>query len=268
MKKQITLEEILDPVGKSLFFSKYWGKKHLILRRNKFKDLYTWEDLSSHVNKYPHIKGLQILDYDDKGDRWCLDKHKALKQPFFKKSKIVDLWWKGKSIVIPFAEYSSKKLVDMCFEFERYFGHGQCNVYASPSKGSKSFPAHCDKTENFLFHQEGKVKWTIYKEFAPDKPKTIIDEFVLDAGDLLYIPQYQFHKVDTVGPRILCSIHFKNKKEQSLDKFKITSIKQNVREKWWNLNPTVTKTKKVVINRRFPMTSQTWKRPYFKHNQK
>ena len=102
MKKQITLEEILDPVGKSLFFSKYWGKKHLILRRNKFKDLYTWNDLSSHVNKYPHIKGLQILDYDDKGDRWCLDKHKELKQPFFKKSKIVDLWWKGKSIVIPF----------------------------------------------------------------------------------------------------------------------------------------------------------------------
>ena len=29
------------------------------------------------------------------------------------------------------------------------------------------------------------------------------------------------------------------------------------------------KTKKqVIINRRFPMSSQNWKRPYFKHNQK
>ena len=40
MNKQITLEDILDPISPKVFFSEYWGKKHLIIRRNKFKDLF------------------------------------------------------------------------------------------------------------------------------------------------------------------------------------------------------------------------------------
>lgn len=271
MEKQITLKEILDPISVDLFFKEYWGKKHLVIRRNKFKDLFHWGHLTKYINRYPHIPHLQILDYDDKDNRWCLDKRRKgkLKGPMFTKHGIHSLWKKGKSMVIPFASYESKQLVDLLFEFEKYFKRGQVNVYASPSAGSKSFPAHGDQTDNFLFHQYGKVKWTMYKESIPDKPETIIDEFVLDAGDLLYIPSYQYHKVDTVGPRILCSIHFSNKDKQTLENFKVTDDKDNKRDKWIDMSDVLEKPKKqVIINRRFPMSSQNWKRPYFKHNQK
>ena len=75
MNKKITIKEILDPVSPQVFFKEYWNKKHLILRRNKFKDLFTWNDFNKYLNQYPNMKGLQILNYRLDGDgRWCLDK--------------------------------------------------------------------------------------------------------------------------------------------------------------------------------------------------
>ena len=92
-------------------------------------------------------------------------------------------------------------------------------------------------------------------------PGFFIDEFILTPGDLLYIPSYQYHKVDTIGPRILISIHFKNKKEQSLDKFKITTINQNNRPKWYDWSPVKQKINKSTPARR--MNKARWSKPYF-----
>jgi mannose-6-phosphate isomerase-like protein (cupin superfamily) len=236
---KITLDNILDPINPKIFFMEYWNKKHLILRRNKFKSLYTWADFDKYLNQYPGIKGLQIVNQHPDHEKWCLDKVRTgkLKLPMLSKQEVYDEWNKGKTFVIPFAEYQKKELVDICFEFEKYFEAGQANVYCSPKAESKSFPAHSDNTENFLFHTEGKVKWKIYKEFAPNKPKEILDEFILEAGDLLYIPQYQYHEVETIGPRILISVHFRNKPKQSLDHFKITPMEKNRRKKWYNWIP-------------------------------
>jgi|TARA_Y100000034_G_scaffold129214_1_gene185264 hypothetical protein len=236
---KITIDEILDPISPKVFFMEYWNKKHLVIRRNKFKSLYTWVDFNKHLNQYPGIKGLQIVDQHPDHEKWCLDKVRTgkLKLPMLNKQQVYDEWKKGKTFVIPFAEYQKKELVDICFEFEKYFNRGQANVYCSPKAESKSFPAHSDNTENFLFHTEGKVKWKIYKEFAPGKPKEILDEFILEAGDLLYIPQYQFHEVVTIGPRILISVHFSNKPKQSLSGFKVTPIEKNKRKKWYDWIP-------------------------------
>jgi len=265
---KVTLEEILDPINPKIFFTKYWNKKHLVIRRNKFKDLFTWNDFSNYLNQYPNVKSLQIIDFDKDNERWCLDKIKKgkLKLPMLSKQKVYDLWSKDKkSFVLPLAEYQKKEFVDICFELEKYFESGTANVYASPSKGSKSFPAHADNTENFLFHTEGKVKWKIYKEFSPNKPKEIIDEFILEAGDLLYIPQYQYHEVETVGPRMLISIHFKNKPSQTLDNFQVTRLDKNKRPKWYNWNPGGKINKELYqhdISRGFRMNSPTWKKKY------
>ena len=265
MNKKITLEDVLDPISPKVFFNKYWGKKHLVIRRNTFQKLYTWQDFSNNLNMYPDIKGLQIVNQNEEGDgRWCLDKVRkgTLKLPMLNKGAVYKLWNEGKSIVLPFAEYQKKDLVNICIEFEKYFHKGQANVYASPKAGSKSFPPHSDGTENFLFQQEGKQKWTIYKEFAPSKPKEILDEFVLEAGDLLYIPQYQYHKVDTLGPRLMISIHFTNKPKQSIKNFQISKPNVINRDPWVNWAPKPPKKKKFQPQRR--MVSDTWKKKYFK----
>ena len=211
------------------------------------------------MNQYPAMKGMQILDYRKEGDgRWCLDKVRKgqLKLPMLSKRDVYHQWNNGKSIVLPFAEYQNKDMVDICHEFERYFRNGQSNIYCSPRANSKSFPAHSDQTENFLFHTEGKVKWTIYKEFAPAKPNEILEEVILEAGDFLYIPQYQYHKVDTVGPRILISVHFANKDKQCLSNFKIGRLGDTNRSKWYNWTPRdKTNGKKLPL---FPRRQKGW----------
>ena len=37
---RITIEQILDPITPEKFFKEYWNKKHLVIRRNNFKNLY------------------------------------------------------------------------------------------------------------------------------------------------------------------------------------------------------------------------------------
>ena len=60
---------------------------------DKSKEL-TWNDLDNHLNLYPRINDLQILDYDGKNTRWCLDKVRSgkLKLPMLNKSKLFELW--------------------------------------------------------------------------------------------------------------------------------------------------------------------------------
>ena len=224
-------KQLIDPMTIQEFFTKYWGKEHFVIKAQCgactewMKNLYTWDDFNKYVNQYPYIRGLQILNYDGKDGRFCLDKVRAkkLNQPFFKKNEIYDFWKQGKSFVIPMAEYQKEELVKVCHDIEMYFGMGCANVYCSPGGGSKSFPPHADSTENFLLHNYGKTKWTMYKEFAPAKPKTIIAEYELEPGDLLYIPIGQYHKAESMTPRISTSVHFHNKKNQSIKHFKINS---------------------------------------------
>ena len=260
----VSIEQILDPISVKDFFQNYWKKQHLIIRRNKFKNIYSFKHLNSYLNRYPYVRGLQIIDYTDKGDgRWCLDKVMTgkLKLPKLKRSDVFKLWKEeGKTFVIPFAENENKYLNDIVQELEKYFEYGQANVYASPKAMSKSFPPHADGTENFLFHTEGKTKWTMYS----DKGKTILDEFTLDAGDLLYIPIGMYHKVETVGPRVLVSIHFKNKPKQTLEKFVIKSTSN--REQWYDWVPQGFYDKKVIKRNHRLMQSSTWKKPYFNWN--
>ena len=121
---KITIEEILDPISPRKFFNEYWNKKHLVIRRNKFKNLYTWNHFDRYMNMYPKINNLQILDYDNKDTRWCLDKIRSgkLKQPYFNKEGIWKLFnEKKKSFVIPFAEYQNEDLVKINFVLEKYF---------------------------------------------------------------------------------------------------------------------------------------------------
>ena len=281
-RKRITLENILDPVSPKVFFNKYWGKKHLVIRRNTFRNLYSWQDFSRNLNMYPDMKGLQIIDWKDGNGydkkekllgRWCLDKVKKgeSKNPMLSKREIWHEWAKNnKSFVLPFCEYQKEQLVEICHAFEQYFGIGQANVYASPNKDSKSFEAHADKTDNFLFHTEGETKWRIYEGFAPSDKGKILDEFVLTPGDLLYIPQWQYHEVKTIGPRILLSIHFPNKKNQTLDNFKVTEWGVLRSRKWYNWTPTrffdnqgarIEENNKV--DPKWRTNSPTWKERYF-----
>ena len=46
----VTINEILDPIDVGTFFKEYWKKKHLVVRRNKFKNLFNFKLLDTYLN--------------------------------------------------------------------------------------------------------------------------------------------------------------------------------------------------------------------------
>jgi len=252
-KKRITFEKFIEPLTLDEFYKHYYQKKHFVIKadENRFKHVYQWKDFNNYLNGYPRNVGdLQIIDYDDKGHKYCYDKFKkgaksnGHKQSYLSKKQVFDLWKAGKSFILPLQEYQKKELVDICSACEIHYGSGQANLYCSPVADSKSFPSHADSTDNYLVHVEGKVKWTLYNEFGQnrtldntgggvsqkewDREMTIMNQYELEAGDLLYIPKYQYHEAVAMGPRISISIHFHDKKEGQPQEF------GGLREKWYN----------------------------------
>ena len=54
----------------------------------------------------------------------------------------------------------------------------------------------------------------------------------LDDGDLLYIPRKQYHKVDTLSPRISISYHFREPYEGNK-----SHSETGARSNWYNWKP-------------------------------
>lgn len=207
-------EELIRAVGVDNFYEKYKGKRHFVIKSKtpKFKNYFSWHEFDNYLNQinigsWDRTPQLQIVT--DKG-RWCKKKDPNPKT----RKEIYDLWNTGSSFILTLSEFLNETLWNQCKEFEKHYGVGQANIYCSKMKDAKVFPIHADSTDNFLFHVRGNVKWFIYNEFhhkgTPYRPQsaTLKETFILEEGDLLYIPKGLYHRVETLGPRISISFHF------------------------------------------------------------
>lgn len=216
------------------FYLKHKGKKYFYVKRkdNPFADYFSWDEFDNYLNQinigtWDRTPQLQVVLPD--GNKWCKKKDPEKKS----RKEIFELWNNGCSFVLTLSEFLNKNLWNQCREFEKNYGIGQSNIYCSKRKEAHCFPIHADSTDNFLFHVSGKIRWYIYKEFhrkgEPYRPEsaTIEEVFELDDGDLLYIPKGQYHKVETLSPRISISFHFTDWSEG----------KPYKRNNWYNWKP-------------------------------
>ena len=204
-------------MGVDKFYEEYKGKKHFIIKsKTRFKDYFSWHEFDNYLNQikigqWDRTPQLQVVD--DKGGKWC----KKKSEPKKSREELLEMWKNGHSFILTISEFLNKQMWRQCQEFEKHYGVGQANIYCSNQKHAKTFSIHADSTDNFLFHVRGKIRWYIYKEFhnkgMPYRPDstTLLDSFVLDEGDLLYIPKGQFHRVETLSPRISISFHFQER---------------------------------------------------------
>jgi ribosomal protein L16 Arg81 hydroxylase len=85
----------------------------------------------------------------------------------------------------------------------------QVNVYLTPP-GGQGFTAHYDTHDVFVAQMHGRKRWRVYeppielplrsqtyRSLNLDGPVAIIDEFDLEAGDLLYLPRGHVHEAFT-----------------------------------------------------------------------
>tara|TARA_R110002153_G_scaffold196733_2_gene350131 strand:- start:453 stop:1202 length:750 start_codon:yes stop_codon:yes gene_type:complete len=237
----LSLDKLLSPIGIKRFMEEYKGKKHFIIKSkdNIFKDHFTWEEFENYLNQYniqawDRTPQLQIVLPN--GRKWCKKKSPEKKT----REQILKLWRTGSSFIITLSEFLNETMWKQTQEFEKFYGIGCANIYCSNNKEAKTFNIHADSTDNFLFHVSGKIRWYIYNEFAPEgqhDPRnhndfTIMETVDLDDGDLLYIPRKQYHKVDTLSPRISISYHFR----EPYDGWKSHS-ETGSRSNWYNWKP-------------------------------
>ena len=89
-----------------------------ILKKNIFKDYYSWKEADEYLNSYglsghDRFPQCQIIDYET-GRKYChrKAKYKLQKEDIFKK------WKEGSTFVLSLSEFLNKKLWKQCEHFE------------------------------------------------------------------------------------------------------------------------------------------------------
>lgn len=124
---------------------------------------------------------------------------------------VLDLFRQGRTIVLPQLHYADGKLFAFCLALEREFGaRVQTNIYLTPRESS-GFGIHYDDHDVIVLQVSGRKKWEIYGRGAHlpyrgekfdrrrDSPGDLIEEFVLEPGQSLYVPRGLMHRAQTVS---------------------------------------------------------------------
>ena len=123
--------------------------------------------------------------------------------------KVENYLKKGASLVLNDLVYLSKEIEKLANDLQSITnGRCQANLYFS-MQSHQAFAPHFDTHDVFALHCEGEKLWNIYENFEKDpinhplykqelsdkteKPGKIIDQVLLNPGDLLYLPRCQFH---------------------------------------------------------------------------
>lgn len=210
---QYGLDWLLQPTELEVFFTEYWEKRPLTLFRGDegyFRHLLSLEDmdhiLSSHDLRHPSLQLVKnsapvappryTTEVDVKG---------------VPVGGVVDLvkmfaeYQQGATITLDQLHRSWTPLARLCASMERFFSHPtQTNVYLTPA-GAQGFNAHYDTHDVFILQTAGSKRWRLYGSpmqlplpnnpypYPGPDPGQPTADFVLRAGDVLYLPRGYVH---------------------------------------------------------------------------
>lgn len=211
-----SLEWLIHPVSKELFFEQYWEKRPLVIKRRQpdyFGELLSLDEIDRVITtldiRHPTItlknanREVAADDYTLSGG--CLDV-----------AKVYQMFADGSTIALAFLDTTVPSLALFCRSLESEFSFPlQTNAYLTPANATGA-KYHYDTHDVFVLQVANSKRWTIYgapielplrdQEFdrsihergAPSM------NFELDAGDLAYIPRGIVHDASS-GEH--CSLH-------------------------------------------------------------
>ncbi len=201
---QPSLEWLIDPTDKQLFFESYWEKQPLIVNRNQpdyFSPLLTLDEIDRVITtldrRYPDIC-LKNASRDVSGSEYTVGDSLDV-------AKVYRLFAEGSTITLAFLHTVLPKFAFFCRGLEKEFSFPcQANVYLTPASAQGAKP-HYDTHDVFVLQVTGSKKWTIYGTPvelplpAQDFDSAVHErgnptlEFELQAGDVAYIPRGVVH---------------------------------------------------------------------------
>lgn len=203
------LAKLLQPVSPATFFSEYWEQKPLLVSRNRrdyYASLLTVDDVDPLVTVFPPDSVI-LANADDPVTVDVMARADAsAANASLDVVKACQLFNAGATIVVRDAHKRLAPLAELCRTLESEVGaYFKANLYMTPADG-KGFPTHYDTHDTFLLQAAGSKEWSIFdapvrlplagqacdegKSFPVGEPTM---SFVLNAGDLLYIPRGYLH---------------------------------------------------------------------------
>lgn len=206
----------IRPITESIFFEEYWEEKPLVIARNEpayFYDLISVSDIDRILSSTGlRVPGFRLIREGSQIPTSQYTKNIPMTPSTFDGlvdlNKVSDEYAHGSTIVLQALERSWLPLVTFCKELETYFGHPvQANLYLTPTS-AQGFAAHFDTHDTLILQIEGRKRWKTYGSPFPlplskhkysktqphDQPNL---EFVLEAGDTLYMPRGVVHEALT-----------------------------------------------------------------------
>lgn len=205
--------ELVGPVSESDFFDKYWEKDILLCRagagqKDRFARILPPRDLDRVLTSYglshPDIKlvdakrELTVVDYTMESGR--IDPVRAFQQ-----------YTQGATIIYDQLHIMHDGMAALVRAVEHALNHPcQTNIYRTP-KNAQGFKTHYDLHDVFVLQVSGSKHWNIYgtpielplvsQGFVPGAVDfgEVAREFVLEEGDMLYVPRGVVHDARSTG---------------------------------------------------------------------
>jgi ribosomal protein L16 Arg81 hydroxylase len=193
--QKLSLSTLVAPVADEEFRSRYWERQPLVVHRKDpdyYHGLFSLEDFDEAIIRSPDYvklanaatnKNVSYKNQVTQGLEGVLSDMRA-----------------GGTIVLDQLHHREPKLGELCRVLAAELGHRfQVNLYLTPPSG-KGFSPHWDNHDVFILQTVGSKCWNIEKQrrVFPAKNASMDDEgrelrgdldsFVLEQGDLIYIP--------------------------------------------------------------------------------
>jgi ribosomal protein L16 Arg81 hydroxylase len=201
----MSFDQAIAPVTAQDFFDHSFEKKHLVIRRGQadyYANLLSTADIDWAVSTL----GLSVPEVNVvQADREITAADFAYGSGFVDPVAVTQLFAEGATVILSNLQERLPKLADFCRELEKVFSaRVQTNIYMTPAH-SQGFKAHYDGHDVLVLQIEGTKEWRIYdtpvhlpleeQAFNPaDVPiGALTDSFVLEPGDMVYVPRGLTH---------------------------------------------------------------------------
>jgi ribosomal protein L16 Arg81 hydroxylase len=200
------LAQLIQPLTTQEFFSAYWEKKHLVLSRQSpdtYRELLSLDDIDRALTemgaRYPDITLAT-------GEKIPNSAEFTFADGSIDPVAVFKLFSKGTSIVLSNMQRKLPKLAALCRSLTAETSIPfQTNLYLTPPR-SQGFRLHYDTHDVFILQIAGSKNWRIYDSPVElpargrgystfkENPGALSDKFVLQQGDLLYMPRGWYHE--------------------------------------------------------------------------
>ena len=201
--QKLSLSSLVAPVADEEFRSRYWERQPLVVHRKDpdyYDGLFTLEDFEEAISRAPDYVKLANAE---------INKNVSYKGVMTEglEAVLADMR-AGGTLILDQLHHREPKLSLLCRVLAAELGHRfQTNLYLTPSSG-KGFLPHWDNHDVFILQTVGSKNWKLEKQrrVLPAKGETMdkegrelrgeFDSFVLEQGDLIYIPRGFVHAAE------------------------------------------------------------------------